>query len=89
MRRRQTRSSGLPPGPRCVDSLVSCCEGDVGVDLWLQVERVLWNEMAGRPPNPPHYLLVCNVRPGSAHYPQAIIDAKDGEVLYCDDGIRD
>lgn len=38
--------------------------------------------MAGRPPNPPHYLLVCNARPGSAHYPQAIIDAKDGGVLY-------
>jgi len=54
-----------------------------------RAEGVLWNEMAGRPPNPPHDLLVYNLRPGSAHYPRAIIDAKDGEVLYCDDEIRD
>lgn len=52
-----------------------------------RAELVLWNEMGGRP-NPPHYLLVWNVRPGSDYYPQAIIDAKDGEVRHFDDGIR-
>jgi hypothetical protein len=52
-----------------------------------RVELVLWNEVGGQP-TPPHYRLVWNVRPASSNHPQAIIDAKYGEVLYFDDGIR-
>jgi hypothetical protein len=53
-----------------------------------RAQLVLWNEMGGRP-DPPHYLLVWNVRPGGDdYYPQAIIDAKTGEVRFADDGIR-
>lgn len=52
-----------------------------------RAELVLWNEKAGWP-NPPHYLLVWNVRPGNSNYPQAIIDARYGEVHRFDGGIR-
>jgi len=52
-------------GLECLSPMPLPYPSDEGCES--RAEGVLWNEMAGRPPNPPRYPLVCNVRPGSAH----------------------